>query len=145
MQVGQDKAFPMQFAFVAEVEQVADRLAGDAHVIEESGFVIRSQLGDGFQFNNDPFANEQVGPVDGVDLMLLVDQAKFVLGSKRNAAQLQLDLEALLLDLLRHAVAKLVVNLKRGSHELAAFFFEHALISRKETEKVGTLFDANLR
>ena len=35
MKVGQDKGFPLQFAFVAEVEQVADRLADDAHVIEE--------------------------------------------------------------------------------------------------------------
>ena len=128
MKVGQDEAFPLQLAFVAEVEQVADRLAGDAHVVEQLGFVVRGQLGDGFQFDNDPFLNEQVGLVDGLELVLFVDQAKFVLGPKRDAAQLQLDFEALLIDLFRHAVAKLVVNLERGSHQLVAFFFEHAFV-----------------
>ena len=61
MKVGQDEALPLQLAFVAEVEQVADRLAGDAHVVEELGFVIRGQFGDGFQFNDDPFVTNRSG------------------------------------------------------------------------------------
>ena len=70
MKVGRDKAFPLQFAFVAEVNQVADRLAGDAHIVEELGFVIRRQFGNGFQFDNDPLKDEQIRFVSRFELMI---------------------------------------------------------------------------
>ena len=61
MQVGQDVAFPFQLPVVAEVDQVADLLPSDAHVIEELGCVVGSQFAVRFQFDDDPSQTNKSG------------------------------------------------------------------------------------
>ena len=58
MQVGQDEAIPLQFAFVAKVDQIANRLPSDSHVIEKLCFVVGNQFADRFQFHHDAFINK---------------------------------------------------------------------------------------
>jgi hypothetical protein len=53
MQIGKDEPSPLQFAFVPKVEQVADGLAGNPHVVEQLCFMVRNQFRDGFQFDDD--------------------------------------------------------------------------------------------
>ena len=58
MQVGQDETILLQFAFVAEVDQVANLLPSDPHVVEKLSFVVGNQFADRFQFDNDAFINK---------------------------------------------------------------------------------------
>ena len=58
MQIGKDEPFPLQFAFVPEVDEVAYRLAGDPHVVEQLSLVVRDQFGDRLQFDDDAAERE---------------------------------------------------------------------------------------
>jgi hypothetical protein len=40
VQIGKDESFPLQFAFVREVDEVAYRLSGNPHVVNELNSVI---------------------------------------------------------------------------------------------------------
>jgi hypothetical protein len=53
VQIGKYESFPLQFAFVSEVDEVAYRLSGDPHVVEKLCFVFRHQFGHRLKFNND--------------------------------------------------------------------------------------------
>jgi hypothetical protein len=53
VQIGKDESFPLQFAFVPEVDEVAYRLSGDPHVVEQLCFVLRDQFGYSLQFDDD--------------------------------------------------------------------------------------------
>jgi hypothetical protein len=47
VQIGKDEPFPLQFAFVPEVDEVAYALPGDPHVIEELSshfFILHSDF-----------------------------------------------------------------------------------------------------
>ena len=60
VQIGKDEPLPLQFTFVPEVDEVAYGLAGDPHVVEQLSFVVRDQLGDGLQFDDD-FVGDAIG------------------------------------------------------------------------------------
>ena len=93
--------------------------------------MLGRQIRTGLQFNDDFAENEQIGFVACGEFLILVEHLQFHFGKKRNLANGQFELDALLLEFLRHAIAKLVVNLERGTHELVTFFFEHDLLLGK--------------
>ena len=53
MEISEKEPSPLEFGFPAVVDEVADRLPGNAHVVEKLGLVVCCQFGSGLEFNND--------------------------------------------------------------------------------------------
>jgi len=53
MEIVQNESLPLEIAFLAEVQQIAELLASNSHVIEKLGLVIRTQVGDRLEFPDD--------------------------------------------------------------------------------------------
>ena len=64
---------------MAEVDQVTDRLPADPKIIQHLGFVLRQELHNGFQFNNDASEYKQVWSVPPVQCSTFVEagQSRF--------------------------------------------------------------------
>ena len=110
MQVGENITFPLEILFLPEIDEVANLLSSDSHVVEELGFVLGGKFGDRLEFHGDAFEHDKIWYEMSRQLMLFVDNFEFRLRKKRDAAQAQLDLKTLLVDLLGHAIAELVVH-----------------------------------
>ena len=74
--------------------------------------MLRDEFFDGFQFDDDAFADNQVRNVLRFQLATFVKHGEFRLLSKRDVPQFELNFEALLLHVLGHSVTQLVVNLE---------------------------------
>lgn len=53
MKIVNDKPLPFKFSFLPEVDQVANLLPGDSHVIEKLSFMFRAKFFQRLQFNYD--------------------------------------------------------------------------------------------
>jgi hypothetical protein len=95
---GEDEAFPFELVFVAEVDEITDGGLADAHVVEELGLVLREDLGDGFQFDDDGVEDEKVGDVLLREYMAFVVGKQGLLGSERDCAGGQFDLKTFVIN-----------------------------------------------
>jgi hypothetical protein len=62
---------------MAQVDQVAYRLASYSHVIEELGFVVGCEFRDRLEFNDNAFANDNVRPVVSIQAAIFVERGQF--------------------------------------------------------------------
>jgi hypothetical protein len=134
---------------MAEVDQVAYRLAGDPQVIEQLRVVLRQKLGDRLQFGNQAAGDQQVGHVTLPQLLAFVRADKFVFGGESDAAEPEFDLQALLVNLFGHPVTAVVEDLERGPHEGVAFglkniwWFNGRHVLRGRTRDEPLIFQIN--
>src|ERR1051325_4607418 len=117
----EDDALEIHSASFAEVDQVAQRLFRDAQVVDELGLVLREQLADGFEFDDDAFKDEQIGDVTLFEFTALVEAGQFLFGAEGDGAKFQLDFHALLVDVLGQAETAIVVNLEGRAKQTVAF------------------------
>jgi hypothetical protein len=62
-QFGKDESPPLERPLVAKIHKIADRLAGDAQVVEELRLVLECKLANGLEFHNQTAQYEQVRDV----------------------------------------------------------------------------------
>lgn len=74
---------PFQTAFAAEVDEITDWLLRDAEVVDELGLVLREELGNGLQFDDEAVENEKVGDVTPFEFAAPIKAPQFLLRGKR--------------------------------------------------------------
>jgi hypothetical protein len=89
---------------MAEVDQVTDWLAGDAHVVEELRLMLRRQLRHCLEFHHQTAEHDQVGDVALLELPAFLKALEFGFREESDAAQAQLNLKTLLVNFLCHPV-----------------------------------------
>ena len=60
MEIGKDEPFPLQFPLMPEIDEIAHRLPGNPHVVEELGFVVRDEFAHGLELDDDAAEREQI-------------------------------------------------------------------------------------
>ena len=81
----------MQSAFGAAVQQVTNGLPGEAHVVEQLGFVFRDQLFTRFQLDHNCVADKQIGKVLLLDLMAFVRESEQAFRFELGATKVEFD------------------------------------------------------
>jgi hypothetical protein len=111
----------LEFSNGPEVDEVADRLFGDSHVVDDLGFVIWTKVGNRLEFDNDFLEDQEIGNVPPLEFFSLVIDRKFLFSEKWDATQFELQLQTLLIDFFRQSAALNVMHLERGPHQVVAF------------------------
>ena len=113
----EDLVAAIRSAMRAEIQQEANREAGRLEVVQDLGLVAWSEFGQGFQFDNDRFEAEEVRLVEGFKLLPSVNDGNFLLPSRRDTAQTQLDFHCMLIDRLQETMPELIINLHRRADD----------------------------
>jgi hypothetical protein len=86
-ELGEQDAFEIQATSLAEIDQIAERLPGNAQIIDELRLVLRQQLADGFEFHHNAAKNHQVGNVSFLQFVAFVMTGQLGLGAERNVTK----------------------------------------------------------
>ena len=97
--------------------------------------MVSNQFRDSLQLYYNLTVDQQIRLKASFQPMLLVINGQRLLDLKRNPSQTQFNFKALLVNLFRHALAKMVVNLKCGPHQLVAFVFQHRDLPESREKK----------
>jgi hypothetical protein len=99
-QLAENEPLPLERILVAEVNQVADRLTGDAHVIQELSLMLGGKFDNRFEFYHETAKDKQIRHIAFLELPSLIKAFELRLGVKVESPQFQLNLQAFLIDLL---------------------------------------------
>src|SRR5271165_2462034 len=101
----------------AEVQQEANRQTGRLEVVQDLGLMDRAQLGQSLQLNNDRFETEEIGLVESLELLPLVDHYEIDFLLKGDLDQPQLDCHRFLINRLQETKPELLMNFHRHSDD----------------------------
>jgi hypothetical protein len=121
---GTGESFPLKFFGTTKINKITDRTTGSFEVIEQLCFVLRGKRGSSFEFNHDMFGYKQIGTKFFAQRLTFVSYCDLSLRQKWNFVSSQLLFQSFLIDVLREAMTKLVINLKSCGHEIVAFLLQ---------------------